>query len=67
VPDVFAIEKAMEGYAKAMIPLRRWGSPEDIANMAVFLSSPAGAWITGAIMVVDGGEWLAKPPARPPT
>jgi 2,4-dienoyl-CoA reductase [(3E)-enoyl-CoA-producing], peroxisomal len=68
VPDVFAIEKAMEGYARAMIPLRRWGSPADIANMAVFLSSPGGAWITGSIMVVDGGEWLAKPPApRPPT
>jgi peroxisomal 2,4-dienoyl-CoA reductase len=62
VPDVFAVEKAMDGYAKTMIPLRRWGSPADIANMAVFLSSPAGSWITGAIMVVDGGEWLAKPP-----
>ena len=62
VPDVFAIEKAMEGYAKSMIPLRRWGSPTDIANMAAFLSSPGGSWITGAIMVVDGGEWLAKPP-----
>ncbi len=61
VPDVFAIEKAMAGYAEKMIPLKRWGSPADIANMAVFLSSPAGSWITGAIMVVDGGEWLAKP------
>jgi 2,4-dienoyl-CoA reductase [(3E)-enoyl-CoA-producing], peroxisomal len=62
VPDVFAVEKAMEGYARAMIPLRRWGSPTDIGNMAAFLSSPGGSWITGAIMVVDGGEWLAKPP-----
>lgn len=61
VPDVFAVEKAMEGYARKMIPLQRWGSPADIANMAVFLSSPAASWITGAIMVVDGGEWLARP------
>jgi peroxisomal 2,4-dienoyl-CoA reductase len=61
VVDVFAMEKAMEGYAKTMIPLQRWGSPNDIANMVAFLASPGGAWITGATMVVDGGEWLAKP------
>ena len=63
VVDVFAMEKAMEGYAKTMIPLQRWGTPSDIANMVAFLASPGGAWITGATMVVDGGEWLAKPPA----
>ncbi len=63
VPDIFAMEKAMEGYARKMIPLQRWGSPADIANMVAFLASPGGSWITGAIMVVDGGEWLAKPPA----
>ena len=61
VPDVFAVEQAMDSYAKRMIPLQRWGSPADIANMVAFLASPGGAWITGAIMVVDGGEWLAKP------
>ncbi len=60
VPDVFAVERAMESYAKKAIPLQRWGTPADIANMVAFLASPAGAWITGAIMVVDGGEWLAK-------
>jgi NAD(P)-dependent dehydrogenase (short-subunit alcohol dehydrogenase family) len=60
VPDVFAVERAMESYAKKAIPLGRWGSPADIAGMATFLCSPAGSWITGAIMVVDGGEWLAK-------
>ena len=63
VPDLFAVEQAMDSYAKQMIPLQRWGSPADIANMVAFLASPGGAWITGAIMVVDGGEWLAKPPA----
>ena len=62
VIDVFAQERAMDSYAKKMIPLQRFGSPEDIANMVAFLASPAGAWITGAIMVVDGGEWLAKAP-----
>jgi len=63
VTDVFAVEKAMDSYAKKAIPLQRWGSPADIASMVAFLASPGGAWITGAIMVVDGGEWLAKPPA----
>ena len=61
VPDVFAAEKAMEGYARRSIPLQRWGAPADIANMVAFLASPAGSWITGSIMVVDGGEWLSKP------
>lgn len=66
-PDVFAIDKAMEAYAKKAIPAGRWGSPRDIANMVAFLASPAGDWITGAILVVDGGEWLAKnPPLQGP-
>lgn len=62
VPDVFAAtEQHMAAYAEKGIPLGRWGSPEDIANMVAFLASPAGDWITGAIFVIDGGEWLAKP------
>lgn len=62
VPDVFAIDKAMETYAKKAIPAGRWGTPRDIANAVAFLASPAGEWITGSIMVIDGGEWLAKNP-----
>jgi peroxisomal 2,4-dienoyl-CoA reductase len=60
VPDVFAVERALEDYAKKSIPLRRWGTPNDIANAIAFLASPAGDWITGSIFVVDGGEWLAR-------
>ena len=63
VPDVFAVEQAMASYAKRAIPAGRWGTPGDIANMVAFLASPAGEWITGAILVVDGGEWLAKNPS----
>ena len=58
--DVFAVERAMGEYAKQSIPLQRWGTPEDIGNVVAFLASPGGDWITGAILVVDGGEWLAK-------
>lgn len=54
-PDVFR----MDQYVKASIPAGRWGTPEDIGRMAVYLASPAGDWITGSIMVVDGGSWLA--------
>lgn len=63
VVDVFAVEKAMEAYAKKAIPAGRWGAPRDIANMVAYLASPAGEWITGSILVVDGGEWLARNPA----
>ena len=62
VPDLFAAaERKMAEYAAKGIPLGRWGTPRDIANMVAFLASPAGDWITGSIFVVDGGEWLAKP------
>jgi 2,4-dienoyl-CoA reductase [(3E)-enoyl-CoA-producing], peroxisomal len=54
-PDLFGMEK----YAATAIPLGRWGTPEDIGQMVTYLVSPAGDWITGAIMVVDGGAWLA--------
>ena len=61
VTDVFATANAnMERYARSAIPLGRWGSPRDIANVVAFLASPAGDWITGSIFVVDGGEWLSK-------
>lgn len=63
VPDLFAAaDERMAAYAKKGIPLGRWGSPRDIANMVAFLASPAGDWITGSIFVIDGGEWLAKSP-----
>lgn len=62
VPDVFAIERAMGDYAKRAIPLGRWGAPHDIANAVVYLASPAASWVTGSIVVVDGGEWLSKGP-----
>ena len=41
--------------AKNMIPLRRLGNPEDIANMAAFLASDEAGYITGQVFCVDGG------------
>lgn len=49
----------------ANIPMGRVGSPDEIAEIAVFLSSPAAAYITGANMVADGGmtsQLISKAP-----
>lgn len=42
----------------ARIPLRRMGVPDDIAKVAVFLASPAAGYMTGEVVVVDGGVLL---------
>ncbi|MEO8199959.1 MAG: SDR family oxidoreductase [Gemmatimonadota bacterium] len=39
-------------------PAGRLGTPNDIGEMITYLVSPAGDWITGSIIVVDGGAWL---------
>lgn len=39
----------------ASIPLGRMGNPEDIANAALFLASPMADFITGQVLLVDGG------------
>jgi len=43
----------------ARTPLGRWGRPEDIGGAAVFLCSPAAAFVTGAVLPVDGGYAIA--------
>lgn len=40
---------------KQTVPLKRFGKPEEVANACLFLSSPLAAYITGAIIPVDGG------------
>jgi 3-oxoacyl-[acyl-carrier protein] reductase len=40
---------------KTSIPMARFGEPEDIANVCAFLSSELSSYITGQVLVVDGG------------
>ena len=47
---------AMQACEKS-VPLKRLGTPTDIANACVFLASPMASYITGAVIPVDGG-WL---------
>ena len=43
----------------ARIPIGRWGNPEDISAVAVFLASPAARYINGEVLTVDGG-WMGR-------
>lgn len=47
-------EDAVKGWTD-MIPLKRGGSPQDVANACVFLASDLSAYITGQVLNVDGG------------
>jgi NAD(P)-dependent dehydrogenase (short-subunit alcohol dehydrogenase family) len=40
----------------AALPLRRWGQPEELGGLAVFLASDASSFVTGSAIVIDGGR-----------
>lgn len=44
--------------AMRVIPLKRLGIPEEVAALAVFLASPAAAFITGTNFHINGGQWI---------
>lgn len=55
--DEFA-DRAWLATRRAKIPLQRFGAPDDLAGLAVFLASPASDHITGQTIIIDGGASL---------
>ncbi len=57
------MERLAPGHARAKmtarIPLQRFGTIDEVAQAVLFLAAPASAYTTGAVLVVDGGQWLA--------
>ena len=49
------IAKTMGEEIRRHVPLRRWGEPADMAGVAIYLASKAGAYVSGAVIPVDGG------------
>lgn len=50
--------KELEANLMKLIPYNRIGEPEDVANLAVWLSSDASDYVVGATLYVDGGMML---------
>ena len=53
--DSGSVPESMKERSNRVIPRGRLGTPEDIANMVVFLASLESDYITGGIFIVDGG------------
>ena len=52
--------KKVKKMIKSQVPLRRFGKPEEIANLTTFLLSSKSSFMTGAEIVIDGGQIIKK-------
>jgi NAD(P)-dependent dehydrogenase (short-subunit alcohol dehydrogenase family) len=50
-----AIPEEDSGVIEGYTPMQRWGRPEDMAGVALYLASRAGGFLCGSTVVVDGG------------
>ena len=53
--DIVMTDDALRSQMEQATPLRRIGDPEDVAAAVLYLASPAGGYITGKVLEVDGG------------
>jgi 7-alpha-hydroxysteroid dehydrogenase len=53
--DIVMTDDALRGQMEQTTPLRRIGDPQDVAAAVLYLASPAGGYITGKVLEVDGG------------
>ena len=51
-----AVPEEVRNRTLAIIPLKRYGVPEDVANLALFLASEDAAYISGQVITIDGGR-----------
>ncbi|HEX9578813.1 MAG TPA: SDR family oxidoreductase [Myxococcales bacterium] len=51
-------DPSMEEMARNRVPLKRFGTPREIADAAVYLLSDGAGYVTGDCLTIDGGEWL---------
>lgn len=51
----YPTEESRRAFCEAEIPIGRFGQPEELADLAVFLASPRASYITGTVIPVDGG------------
>ena len=55
INTLFRSEPGRYEWIRNRTPMKRWGAAEDLMGAALFLSSEASAYMTGQVMVVDGG------------
>lgn len=53
------VQGELRAYFDSMMPLGRWGKPEDLVGPVLLLASDAGSFITGTTLTVDGG-WMTR-------
>lgn len=53
-----ALPREKQDAIRQQIPLRRFGTPEDVARVVLFLAGEAGGYITGEVIRVDGGLYI---------
>src|SRR5699024_8957791 len=60
-----ALDEAVASTKLDQLSVRRWGEPQDVANLCLFLASDLADYITGALLDVSGGKFATRAPAAP--